>query len=275
MNEKLFRPTNVIIDHKPLRAFEIKCGKCGTTQTERMNTFKGAKSGASDQREFQAVALKFHRAGWQVGLIPSQHRCFVCRPPAKPLSNADLRQTAAVINLPTQAHMGREQMPTQQSTANGANAVLNLGPKLADRDTKRLIIITLQECYDEKNGCYCAGHTDKVVAQRLNCPQAWVADIRDEIFGDAGSNPELDGALTEAKDLAAEVQREVDKMRKQIAQQTNEIKEWLNKMNVTLDRIDPESWAGDLYLKIDTLLSRTQDNEKRLIDIQRVVRPGS
>jgi hypothetical protein len=158
--------------------------------------------------------------------------------------------------------------------ATGSQTITD-APKLADRDTKRLIIITLQECYDEKNGCYCAGNTDKIVAQRLNCPQAWVADIRDEIFGDAGSNPEVDVVLAEAKDLAVEVQREADEMRKQIAQHVKDIQEWLNKMTVTLDRVDPESWASKFHQKIDSLLSRIQDNEKRLIDIQKVVRPGA
>ena len=60
-------------------------------------------------------------------------------------------------------------------------------PTVADR---RLIMEELEAHYDIKECCYAGAESDATLAQRLDMPRAWVADIRAQFFGDLAVNGE-------------------------------------------------------------------------------------
>lgn len=64
--------------------------------------------------------------------------------------------------------------------------------KHPSKDQKRAIMKLLDEVYDTTNERYLAQESDDSVADVLGVMPAWVSDIREEFFGPAGSNEEVD-----------------------------------------------------------------------------------
>lgn len=99
---------------------------------------------------------------------------------------------------------------------------------------KRKIFRELDANWDEANLRYIDGATDATIAEALSVPRAWVANIRDEDFGPAGTNEEMERVQTaianlrheaksakdQAMDAAAaceDVQAECDALKKRFA----------------------------------------------------------
>lgn len=80
-----------------------------------------------------------------------------------------------------------------------AEAVKADPPREMSRDDRRIIFAKIDEIY-VGNG-YQAPWTDTAVAKDLGVPAAWVAKVRDEMFGPEGSNPEIDNFLKELAGL--------------------------------------------------------------------------
>lgn len=68
---------------------------------------------------------------------------------------------------------------------------------------RRKIFRKLDEVYDDANGRYCDGWTDNAVAKDLAVPRKWVEVIREEAFGPAGRNVEMDRIAAEIGQLRA------------------------------------------------------------------------
>lgn len=73
---------------------------------------------------------------------------------------------------------------------------------VADR---RRIFREIDDCYDESGGRYVMGETDETLANRLSVPWGWVKDVREENFGPAGPNPEIEKLTKEVADMAKKV----------------------------------------------------------------------
>lgn len=67
------------------------------------------------------------------------------------------------------------------------------------REDRRIIFEKLNAIYDRDK--YSPPWTDKKVSEDLNCPRAWVKQVRDEMFGPEGSNAEIDQSIAQAKVL--------------------------------------------------------------------------
>lgn len=77
-------------------------------------------------------------------------------------------------------------------------------PKPMGRDDRRIIFEKLNEVYaDEKTG-YGGDWTDKTVAEDLGVPMAWVAAIREEMFGPAGGNSIISQEIAAAREVLAQ-----------------------------------------------------------------------
>lgn len=106
----------------------------------------------------------FRRKGWLIGKGPRADRCPACQAKKKP----NLR----IVDM---------------------EAVKAEPPREMTRDDRRIIMFKLEDVY-LKDG-YTAPWTDAAVARDLCVPRAWVEKIRDENYGPAGSNPEIDEFL--------------------------------------------------------------------------------
>lgn len=74
---------------------------------------------------------------------------------------------------------------------------------LADR---RKINVEVGLCYREDGRGYDAGHTDRSIAELLDVPVAWVAEIRAGNFGDENQNAEVDRLTGRLTHLSAVVE---------------------------------------------------------------------
>lgn len=78
-------------------------------------------------------------------------------------------------------------------------------PREMSREDRRIIFAKVDELYlDDKTG-YAAPWTDSAVARDLGVPRAWVAQVREELFGPEGSNAEFDDFLAKAAPVIADM----------------------------------------------------------------------
>lgn len=178
---ELFDPTQVIYGGRPTRGYKITC-KCGKIEKTHFNSLHG-KAETGDERTGPMVSRKFTDMGWRVGATPGKHRCPACIKAETPAKLGDvIRQLLAKLKEPT--------VPIPDLTP---------APREMSREDRRLIFEKLNEVYgDEKTG-YIAPWTDKQVAEDMGVPRAWVASLREEMFGPEGSNPAIEALIAEAK----------------------------------------------------------------------------
>lgn len=79
-------------------------------------------------------------------------------------------------------------------------------PRNPTRDERAMIHDALTTAYDNVDQRYLKDGSDKALAEKLNVPRAWVADVRSMFFGDYDRNSEtekkkasLDAAINLAK----------------------------------------------------------------------------
>lgn len=104
-----------------------------------------------------------------------------------------LARKRGVSHLPLQpSPTVREQVVTgrasvapkpQEPTPMTATLVADPATRQATREQNRTISEALDANYDIERGCYRGALTDKVLAEKLKFPAAWVAAVRDQFFG--------------------------------------------------------------------------------------------
>lgn len=136
------------------------CDDCGRSEIVPC-AYVGNANASSDARrpkESQARA-KAISMGW--AYVKNKLRCPSCEAKRKVVKMEDVKKAKAE--------------PDRQPT----------------RDEKRKIMDMLGEVYDTDNEQYLQGDTDDTVAEVLGVMPGWVADLRDEFFGPAGSNEDM------------------------------------------------------------------------------------
>jgi hypothetical protein len=180
-------------------AARIECSKCGAV--EQYQKPKHTAAIAMEQR--------FRRHGWFVGNGPRVDQCPDCQKKEKPALRV---------------------VPTTEPVVTGPTLVAD-PPREMSRDDRRIIFAKIDENWLGDAG-YASPWTDVGIAKNLGVPVAWVAKVRDDMFGPAGSNPEIDELFVKHtavdKDLRAlvaefnAVQTNVSAMRKEIERLTSE-----------------------------------------------------
>lgn len=170
----VFDSAQLVIEGRPRRAMRLYCYRCGKPGNCLMNTMHHGSG--SDEREQRIAARKFSELGWEVDLRKGKHFCPECQlSPQVKQQKKDDEAMANVVSIPRQ--MGR--------------------------DDRRVIFEKLNEVYlDEKRG-YETPWTDETVAKDLGTPRAWVQQVREEMFGPVGSNPDIDVFLKGFESLRA------------------------------------------------------------------------
>ncbi|WP_319520214.1 hypothetical protein [uncultured Martelella sp.] len=93
----------------------------------------------------------------------------------------------ACVDLTTMK--GSEAMATPKTKTATTAAKKAEPPPQMQREDRRIVADKIADVYDDTG--YIAPWTDELVAQDLGVPRAWIAEMRDFMFGPANENPEL------------------------------------------------------------------------------------
>ncbi len=207
MSEREFLFEKRTLDGRPVNGFRIECGASGCRGTHFMP--------ANGKRlPHTAAAQHFRNQGWIVGKAARQDRCPSCNPKH--------RAKSKVLNM--------EDFKADK-------------PREMTRADKRKILEKLQETYLDETQGYIAPWTDKRVADDLCVPPAWVADLRDDLFGPAHSNAEFDDFLEEAIPLIDEARGLLKNAAAQL-DQAREIGNRIDALERTARKIERDIDAG-------------------------------
>lgn len=181
-----------IIDGKPIGCHTIRCSEDGCTNVHEL----------LDQRESQLPAeiieKKLGRLGWFVGSNTNRDICPDC-------------QAKKMIHRRKHRNGNRSPSIVPQEIPPMAQVE---APTPMTREDRRIIFSKITEVYLDETRGYETPWSDKKVADALNCPLAWVATVREEMFGPAHDNAEvraiiseIHAKLTEANKVLADAKR--------------------------------------------------------------------
>lgn len=113
------------------------------------------------------------------------------------------------------------------------------------REQKRQIVDLLGEVYDIKAERYIGGETDVTVAATvgLNCMSGWVAEIREEMFGPAGGNEDIEKLSSEVAGLAktlTEQKKSADMIVRDLGAQHEKLAELRKRLEVVERAVGPK-----------------------------------
>lgn len=165
MADRSFPFETIVRDGRPCSAMRIECGKCDAKAYMAQTGVKRKPNEAAEQY--------FRNHGWRVGNGPRADLCPSCQPKRPELKVVNMEQ-------PAKAEAPREMT----------------------RDDRRIVFAKIDEVYEKDR--YSHPWTDGAVARDLGVPQAWVALVRDEMFGPEGGNPVIDGFLRQAEPILKE-----------------------------------------------------------------------
>lgn len=176
---------------------EIVCGKCREHASYPVGSIKGKYVAPDSAENAQRCVAIFERNGWHVGKRPQDDKCPDClkklgieKKTMNPIMEAKL--TAA---LAPKAGDATEVLAALTATNK---------PRDMSREEGRIIFAKIEEVYrDEKHG-YQNGWSDHRVSADLNCPRAWVEQVRKQFFGPEGSSDEVRQVAEQARAYMAE-----------------------------------------------------------------------
>jgi len=184
----------------------IKCSECDNSKEVLDRGYK--------QLPFDEVERRFAKAKWFVGKNEKHDLCPACV--TKKTIERRAKRTPPKQHIPTLTLVPTTPIPMKEP----APMTVTMPDRPISREDKRLINIKLHEVYiGEKEGYY-APHTDASVAKDLGIPVAWVRDLREEMFGPAHSNSEIDDKLAKieaATVVATKLHAEADALMNEIS----------------------------------------------------------
>lgn len=179
---------------QPFSALRIDCGACGTQAF-----YKAERLGHKERAGSLGAEKHFRAVGWVIGSRAKADRCPDCAARDKPKTE--------------------QAEPAMDATK----------PREMSREERRIIFAKIDELYLEDKKGYTPPWTDSAVARDLGVPRAWVAQVREELFGPEGSNAEFDDFLekaapiiTDLKNLHRSVAAQLEEARK-LAARVDEI----------------------------------------------------
>jgi hypothetical protein len=173
---------------KSSRGVKIRCSGCGKEEVIPQGSINlGASSTAQDLRK---LVKRFRDQKWQVDEEnPEGHLCNACHTG---------RKQEARMN-------GKAAIDARAATAGGDGSRPKAAPPPAKtRGDDRRIRDKLDDVYILDKG-YSPGWTDQKVADDLHVPVAWVAEIREQSYGDDATNPEIELLIGHGKELAKDI----------------------------------------------------------------------
>jgi len=160
MSNRTFPEVTIKAGDQQVKAMRITCSECNAVG------YYAFQTGHKRRPPIAAVQF-FQNKDWVVGSTPRKDLCPVH---AKPSRKKGMKAMA-------------------DATAPAADK-----PREMSRDDRRIINDKLDEVYGV--GAYKSPWTDAAVARDLGVPRDWVAQVRDQFFGEAGTNPLFDEYLS-------------------------------------------------------------------------------
>jgi len=184
---RVFSPKTEREEGRLRSVYRLTCRECGSQQPKLVCT---AKNGAYPP---EMIVKNLQNKGWEVGKRDGDDLC-----PSCVNRKQEQRRRLRLITNETEVNpMSAEPAPLAPYPQSKPEPEKPRDPTI----TETLIILAkLEEVFDEKTG-YINGMTDAKVAADLNCPRAWVADVRRGKFGEAGSNEEIREFLEKARNV--------------------------------------------------------------------------
>jgi len=163
----------------PKNCWQIKCADCARTEIYAHNNHH--------LPELRITASHFRKEGWRVGAGPRAHRCPKCiAARAAPANPSIIKDTKMTETKPAAAKPSPSEMP----------------PRVMGKDDRRIVFAKIDEVYLGEGQGYSSNWSDEKIAKDLNVPRAWVASVREDMFGPA--EPEFDAAPLLARIFAHE-----------------------------------------------------------------------
>lgn len=156
MPDRMLEHETINVEGRTLSALRIVCAKCEGKAL--MVQHKGVHLPPEAGNRY------FSSKGWKIGSTKKGDLCPACQKSQKP--KLEIVKTM------------------QPATAEK--------PREMTRDERRIIFQKIDEHYVSEERGYQPPWTDGGVARDLGVPQAWVASVREEMFGPAGSNHDID-----------------------------------------------------------------------------------
>lgn len=162
-HDRIFPTVSVRRGDGMIAVRRIECSRPGCTNPAEIVR----SSRAAEPPEM--IRATFQRRGWTVGRSPTKDVCPDCK-------------SAGRATRPQ--HTKEEPMkPSERADALQAATTAAPPPRPPTFDERRIIFSKLEDTYlDDKRG-YAPGWDDEKVARDLNCPRAWVEEIRATNFG--------------------------------------------------------------------------------------------
>lgn len=180
-SERDFPWIRIRINGTPVGAHRLACATCGFQGDVLDNNVKPLPS--------SVIEKKFRQKGWEVGKNEKHDYCPNCVAKMVAARRAKRRQQG-IMSTPPSATVTT--LPIASAQPLQDIAMTNAPqPAPMTRDDKRIINIKLHEVYISETEGYATPWTDKTVAESLGVPVAWVAEVRDELYGPAQDNSEI------------------------------------------------------------------------------------
>lgn len=186
--QRHFLPVSVPAEVGRRRVHRIVCAECPTSHEVSANTHCGSRAVEDLMRVWQ-------RGGWTIGKNPSGDLCPACSSEKRKARRAR-----------TEPQMPSAEVIPMTSARSVPPKIEAEPPREMERDDRRIIFSKLDEHYLSADKGYSAGWTDKRIADDLGVPRAWVANVREEMFGPARDNEEIRAVRSELDQLKTAIE---------------------------------------------------------------------
>lgn len=164
---------------------------------------------APQVNEGQAIK-KLSGMGWS--FIKHKLRCPKCETRRRVYA-----QQKSAHQVPERWKAGGENYPIKQESGQLVEST-NVEPiRKPDGKQKRLIVLALEDAYDDAAKRYKGGNTDKLLAEEIGAGimPGWVASLREELFGPAG-NEEIEAIRAEIEAIRSDTETRLAAMLKRL-----------------------------------------------------------
>lgn len=190
-SDRKFIRTVIRMDGQSVGRHILKCSEPGCGEEHEIID-RGHR-----QLPFDEVRRRFERDKWFVGKNEKHDQCPKCVKKHRDERSARLKK----FEKPAEPQISNVVPITQGEPV----MTTTMPDRPISREDKKIINLKLHEVYMGDDQGYYPPHTDHSVAKELGIPVKWVADIREEMFGPAHSNSDIEDQLAKIEAVKAEV----------------------------------------------------------------------
>lgn len=178
----------------------------------------------------QIIRKKFQQKGWEIGKNREHDTCPTCVENRRQVRRSKHKEEPVAMTKISDALNGGP--PARMMI--GSGPIPTEEPKKMDREERRVIFAAIEERWAPGGDSgYITPWTDHSIATHLGVPQAWVAEVRSQFFGEVKDNQEIRDLLDRAAVVLGQARVELDRAT-QLQKDTSSMIVRVNAMNQTL-----------------------------------------